>query len=354
MTEHNELPEVNGRYLPERSLGSQAAGRFYVGVDAEMGGRITIFFPRLTGVSAADFVRGLSSELHRCAPLRDTPYCTLRDAGLSPQGEAFVVLDRPQGTPLSALLREQDQLTIDKALSIAIQLCDLVHRAHVIGIYPVPTSPDTVICDPQPGGRQRVSIVDLALHRGAYSGTIAHAVRASLYQAPQLRAGMAPDPRDDVFAITAILHSMAFGVAPTPMSAHGPADGTGWPALPSGGRRLDRRLEACLQTVLLKGLAPIREERFAQIGELQRSLMGLRQLMSLSPPAFELLAATRSRMGRRADPLENVQPRPGMERARRARAAIRQVMDQGTGQAANLRAMAGETEGRTRFRVING
>ena len=36
MTEHNELPEVNGRYLPERSLGSQAAGRFYVGVDAEI------------------------------------------------------------------------------------------------------------------------------------------------------------------------------------------------------------------------------------------------------------------------------------------------------------------------------
>ncbi len=338
---HGENQSHSGRerYQIERALSEQPAGRFFVAIDKELGARVTAFYPNISS-DTSRFLKAIQRELRRCAPLQGTPYCTLRDVGVTSRGKPYVVVDRPQGSPLSAFLREKNQLSIDDALSVAIQLCDLVHSAHLLNIFPVPVSPENIVLNPQPNGRIRVSLVDLGLQRAAYGDMIANLIRASHFQAPQMRSQQRPDLRDDVFAVTAVLHAMVFGVAPPAMSAHGPADGTGWPALPSDGRVLDRRLESCLQTVLLKGLAPTREERFSQIMALQRALLGLRQLMNLSAPAFELLAATRGRQGRRADAFDvSVPSNPGRQRAHEAGRRIQAVLESNMGQAANLTAL---------------
>ena len=334
--------QINERYIAERALGEQPAGRFCVAVDGERGGRVTVFRPRLDDVSPRSFLRRLQAEVERCAGLAETPYCTLREVGIAADGAPYVVVDRPQGTALATTLRQQGRLSIDRALSVAIQVCDLVRRAHAVDLHPVPISPDTIIADELPGGRMRISIVDLGLYRDAYQGAVSLPPRDGQLLSPQVRAGMLPDPTDDVYAVAALVHLMVFGVAPPEMSPHGPADGSGWPALPADGRGLDRRLEACLHTVLLKGLAADRESRFGRIDSLQRALTGLRQLMSLAAPAFELLAATRGRLGRRNDPLDLGVQRPGLQRAAEARARIREVVSSAVGRGAHLSAMPAE------------
>ncbi len=330
------LPQLDERYVAERALGEQPAGDFYVAVDTVLGGRVTVFEPRLRGVAPAEFVERLREELRRCEPLLDTPYCTLRDAGLTGEGRAYVVVDRPQGTPIAAQVREEGRFSIDRALSIAIQLCDLVRRAHGAGIRPVPVTPDNLVTHPLSGGRHRLSLVDLAMHRGAYRGAVHVPPRQTRWEAPQVAGGESPDVRDEVFAIAALVHFMVFGVAPPCMAHHGPADGSGWPLLPEDERGLDRRLEACLHTLLLKGLAPERAERFHSVEALQRSLTGLRQLLSLSAPAFELMAATRGRLGRRSDPLDLAVQRPALEKAAKARAKIREVVRSAKGKGASM------------------
>ncbi|MFN3199051.1 MAG: hypothetical protein ACE366_11690 [Bradymonadia bacterium] len=320
--------QLDDRYVVERALGTQAEGRFFLGVDTHAGGRVTIFLPNLEGRSPGAFLEALTPELKRCAPLKDTPYCTLVDAGLTRQGEAFVVVARPRGRSLAEHLRVESRLTTSRALSVGIQLCDLVRRAHAAIIFPAPLDPGHVILDPQSGGRFRVSLVDPGLQRGAYD--------LALDQISELGRGATRGPRDDVFSLTALLHLMIFGVNPPPMSVHGPADGSGWMALPEIGRTLDPRLEACLHTVLLKGLAPDPGERFAHAEALQRALTGLRQLMSLSAPAFELLAATRGRLGRRPDPFDLTAEQPEQARATEARALIRQVASTSPGNATSL------------------
>lgn len=325
---------TNGRYAIERVLGEQNAGRYVVAVDTVAGGRVTILLSSGFSVRPQRVVEGLHQEIERLSPLVDTSYCTLKDAGLLDDGQPFAVVTRPQGGSLSALVRAEGRLSPDRAVSIAIQLCDLVRRAHVIGVFPAGLDADSIIVDSQPGGRARVSIVDFGLARGVFGPAVQAMVRgrASLYDAPQVRNGEEADPRDDVFAVTALLHSMILGVAPPAMAGHGPADGSGWPSLPDD--TLDRRLEACLHTVLVRGLAPERDDRFAHIGALQRALTGLRQLMSLTGPAFELLAGTRSRLGHAPDALDLRTSRPAHERAVEARARIREVAAIGqTGQA---------------------
>ncbi len=342
------LPEISDRYIAERSLGEQPVGSFYAAVDGERGGRVTVFRPRIDGGSARQFVRRAQLEVDRCAPLQSTPYCTLRDAGLSEDGAPYVVVDRPHGTPLSATLREAGRLSIDRALSVVIQVCDLVRRAHAVGIQAVPVSPDTIVVEELPGGRLRVSIVDLGLFRDAYAGAVQAPPRDGRLLAPQLQAGMTSDAADDVFAATALFHLLVFGVAPPAMGPYGPADGSGWAALPEEGRGLDRRLEACLHTVLLKGLAEERERRFGRIDELQRALTGLRQLMNLAAPAFELLAATRGRVGRGSGPFDVERQRPGIEKATQARNRIQEVVSGAHGRGAAL------SSNRPKLTVVDG
>lgn len=335
-------PRIDERYVAERPLGSQPAGRFLAAVDTVAGGRVTVFIPDLTGSGCTPqrLVADLSAELRRCRPLAETAYCTLKDAGLTADGQAFVVVDRPQGHSIAAMIEGDGHLGAERAISIAIQLCDLARRAHAVGIVPAALTPESVIVDARAGGGLRVSVVDLGLHRAVYGAAVAPPALAERFESPQRRRGQAPDPRDDVYTITALLHLMLFGVAPPPMAEHGPADGSGWPLLPADGRGLDRRLEACLHTVLLRGLAREREERLPTLDALQRALAGLRQLMSLSAPAFELLAATRSRLGRRDDPLAIPAPNPALDRAIEARARIRRVMSQAVEGGASLTTLA--------------
>jgi hypothetical protein len=219
---------------------------------------------------------------------------------------------------------------------VALQVSDLVRRAHGVGIVPAAVTPDSVIVDAQATGRLRVSIVDLGLHRGAYGSAVATPPPAEHFESPQRRRGQEPDPRDDVYAVTALLHAMLYGVAPPTMAAHGPADGSGWAVLPNDGRGLDRRLEACLHTVLVRGLARERDERLPDVAALQRALTGLRQLMGISAPAFELLAATRSRLGRGTDPLDMPVSNPALDRAMEARARVRRVIERAMEGGANL------------------
>ncbi len=326
---------LGGRYVVERILGEQNAGRYLSAVDTAEGGRVTIFVASPGADRGARLADSLRAEVERLRPLQETSYCTLRDAGLTEEGEAFVVVSRPQGGSLAALMRAEGRVSPDQAVSIALQICDLVRRAHLLGIYPSCVEPESIIVDVQPGGRARVSIVDLGLQRGLFGES--NPRRTSLFESPQLREGQPADPRDDVFAVAALLHALIMGVAPPSMSAHGPADGSGWLAMPD--ETLDRRLEACLHSVLLRGLAQDRDERFPHIGALQRAFTGLRQLMSLSSPAFELLAATRSRLGQGPDALDLRVARPALDRAAEARARIREVAAAATSGAANLRSM---------------
>jgi serine/threonine protein kinase len=209
---------ANGRYVIERVLGEQTVGRYVVAVDTIAGGRVTILVPAAQAVRPQRVVDALQHEIERLRPLNDTAYCTLKDAGLTDDGQPFAVVNRPQGGSLAALLRSEGRLSPDRAVSIAIQLCDLVRRAHVLGVFPASLDPDSIIVDSQPGGRARVSVVDFGLARGLFGPTAQNASRArsSLFDAPQIRGGEEADPRDDVFAITALLHALILGSPPRP------------------------------------------------------------------------------------------------------------------------------------------
>jgi len=313
------------RYLASERLSELRCGQMWSGVDARRGGEVTLFYPKLKeGVAPKRVMESLSKSFKQIVPLRDTEYNTVRDAALDPEGRLFLVIDRPEGQPLYTLLMEHKTLDLDLALSLIIQLCELLKRAHDAQLFTSNITLHTLMVAPRPNGALQLSLVDLSLDRRPLSVSVP-SPPSELTSPPHASLTQERDRRlYAIYLCSSLLHHLVFGVAPeAPVM---PGEERVWPALPQKGRQLDRRLEACLHTVLMKGLSVHPSGRFPLMSALQRTLIGLRQLTSVSSPAFELLASTQRRLGKSQGSLNLAAPRPGVRRAVEARQKIHKIL----------------------------
>jgi serine/threonine protein kinase len=236
------------------------------GVDQRKGGEVSLFYPKLRpGFTPAGVLKSLGSTLTQNQPLRDTPYCAIRDADLDQEKRVFTVIDRPEGQPLYTLLREQKSLDLNLALSLMIQLCELLKRSHDHQIFAATLTLHNLIVQPRPNGLNRLYLIDLGLDRRPLSDAV-HSPPRELISPPHSSLTQERDRRHFiVYLCSALLHHLVFGVAPdAPVSTLDRA----WPSLPYKGKQLDPKLEACLHTILLKGLAVDPQRRFLRMSAL--------------------------------------------------------------------------------------
>ncbi|MAD61243.1 MAG: hypothetical protein CMH49_07020 [Myxococcales bacterium] len=316
----------NRRYTVNEHLLSIPSGELWSAVDIRRGGNVTLFYPDLKEKAPLDeIVEGLGKSVRQNATLRETGFNAIRDVVIDHHKNLFVVVDRPEGRPLSLLLRERKTLDLNTALSIMIQLCELLNRAHEINVFPATLTLNNIILSQRPNGAFRVCLIDLALDRRPFSAWV-KSPPYDLLSIPHPALTQERDRRHfSVYLCTDLLHHLIFGVSPEAPTTHDEL--RTWPSLPTHGKELDHRLEACLHTVLLKGLAIKPSDRFPRVAALQRTLIGLRQLTVISSPAFELLASTQARLGKRDGSFNLSAPKPGVERAVKARQHIHKILE---------------------------
>lgn len=322
----DDQPKGNRRYRTQNLIMKFSSGELWAAVDVRRGGDVTLFYPKFKdGVDLNLIAESLGRSVRQNASLRETGFCAIRDVVISSNSELFVVIDRPEGRPLSYLLRERKHLDLNSALSIMIQICELLKRAHEVSVFSATLTIHNIIVSQRPNGAPQVHLIDLALDRRPLSESVAPPPN-DLISAPHPALTQERDRRHfSVYLCASLLHHLIFGVspeAPTQLNEQ-----RTWPTLPNQSKELDQRLEACLHTVLLKGLAVDPKNRFPRIGALQRTLIGLRQLTAVSSPAFELLSSTQARLGRREGSLNLAAPKPGVERAVKARQKIHQILE---------------------------
>ena len=316
----------NRRYKANECLLKFSSGEMWSAIDVRRGGDVTLFYPELKeGAPLQEILESLGKAVRQNAPLRETGFNAIRDVVIDANDKLFTVIDRPEGRPLSLLLRERKTLDLNTALSVMIQLCELLTRAHELNVFPATLTLHNVILSRRPNGALRLSLIDLALDRRPFS-TWVKAPPHELISAPHPSLTQEKDRRHfSVYLCASLLHHLIFGVSPKAPTV--PNEQRSWPTLPTHGKELDHRLEACLHTVLLKGLAVNPRDRFPRVAALQRTLIGLRQLTAVSSPAFELLSSTQARLGRRDGSFNLSAPKPGVERAVKARQHIHRILD---------------------------
>jgi serine/threonine-protein kinase len=194
-----------------------------------------------------DFAGRFAREARLLARLQHPGIVAVHDFA-SAGGQSYIVMEYFDGRPLSELI----PLPPERAVAVARQVLEALQYAHERGVVHRDLKPANILLSDS----GRVKVTDFGIARLVDEPapiTKAGALGTPQYMAPEALAGGAPDPRMDVFSAGAVLYEMVRGERP--MGDFAP-------------------LEAPLDRVVRKALAPDPARRHASAAEMARALDG--------------------------------------------------------------------------------
>ena len=132
---------------------------------------------------------------------------------------AFYVMERLHGVPLSALLRREGRVPIERAVDLVCQALEGLGAAHRADVIHRDLKPANLFLTTGPNGEDVVKIVDFGLAKLLTSDVIKLTVTGSVigtshYLSPEQALGRATTPRSDLFACGVILYELLAGKRP--------------------------------------------------------------------------------------------------------------------------------------------
>jgi serine/threonine-protein kinase len=215
-------PDAGGDALPAfgppwlralDELGQGGMGRVFRAHDDRLGRDVAVKVLRPESAADPEFRARFAREARTLARLEHPGIVGIYDFGTTPAGEGYIVMQLVSGGSLA----ERLPLPAGEAVVIARQICDALAYAHARGVIHRDIKPENVLMSDD--GRAKLSDFGIArlLEPKAGDGPL---TRPSLvlgtpgYMAPEARAGAAPSPRMDVYAVGALLAHMVTGVPP--------------------------------------------------------------------------------------------------------------------------------------------
>jgi len=238
------------------------------------------------------------AEARSMARLEHPGIIAVYDAGQTPGGLLYFVMQYVQGTDVSQMIRASGRLPPEHAYAITAHVCEALAYAHANGIIHRDIKPANIMVDTQ--GRVKVADFGLAKtaneeHGYTQSNT---AVGTPDFVAPEaLIPGMSVDGRADIYALGVMLHQMLTGQIPR--GAWQPAS----VVVPGIDARFDQ--------IVLKAMQNDREQRHSSATELRQHLD---TLLMPAVPAPDLQRYSSAGMPKQAAP----ESRPGVATARPA------------------------------------
>jgi len=215
------------RYYVRRLVGEGAMGRVYEGHHTGIGKRVAIKIAHQVERRKTEVAKRFQREALAPAQIGHPNIADVTDCGTTPSGEFFFVMEFIDGVGLDAVIRRDGQLTIERALTIAGQVCRALEAAHRAGIIHRDLKPSNVMLVRSQDQEDMVKVLDFGvakfLHETGDGGNLTltdATIGTPKYMAPeQIRGGGKVDFRSDIYSLGAILYTMLAG-------GHLPIDGT--------------------------------------------------------------------------------------------------------------------------------
>jgi eukaryotic-like serine/threonine-protein kinase len=289
-----------GRYKLLSGLGSGGMGVVFRAHDTQLDREVALKLLKPTS-GADDAQLRLRREAQAMAQLAHPNVVQVFEVDAVVHGSrvlSFVAMELVEGTTLRTWLKEGSP-RIEEVLAAFVQAGRGLAAAHAVGIVHRDFKPDNVLIERLTDGGIRVRVMDFGLasfgpessckdvsaelvssSSGRVSGSSWPAGRFTetglvmgtpAYMAPEQHAGEEVDARSDQFSFCSTLYEALLGVRPyTGASLEEIAQSkcAGVLAVPQGGKRLSRRLTE----VLVRGLAPDRDERWPDMPTLLHAL----------------------------------------------------------------------------------
>jgi formylglycine-generating enzyme required for sulfatase activity/serine/threonine protein kinase len=225
------------------------------------------------------FAERFKAEAEAMARLNHPGVVAVYDAGETPGGLLYIVMEFVEGTDVSQMIRSSGKLPPDYAYSITAHVCDALAYAHANGLIHRDIKPANIMVDKD--GRVKVADFGLAKMTNENSGFTQTnmAVGTPDFVAPEaLYPGVPLDGRADLYAVGVMLYQMLTGSIPR--GAFKPAS----VIAPGVDPRFDQ--------IVLKAMQVDREERYSSAMELRQHLDTLLIPLETKPDLPQQPAAT--------------------------------------------------------------
>jgi len=221
----------------------------------------------------ASFIEKFKTEALAAARISHPNIVSIYDVGQD--GDIYyIVMEYVEGHTLKDMIIQEGILPIDKAVNIAIMICDGVNHAHEKGVIHRDIKPHNILITPQ----GMVKVADFGIARAISNTTITfgkNLVGSVHYISPEQARGVAIDRTTDIYSIGCVLYEMVTGKVP--FDADSPItvalkhihDEVRPPA------ELNPAVPPNLQAIILKAMAKLPAERFASAEEMRNSLLHL-------------------------------------------------------------------------------
>ncbi|MBX3187340.1 MAG: serine/threonine protein kinase [Labilithrix sp.] len=265
-----------GKYRVERILGEGGHGLVFAARSLELDERVAIKLLKRLGTDATTAERFLR-EARAAIRIRGDGVARVYAVD-ELDGDLFMVMEYLEGHDLRREVMELGVLAVGDAVDCILQVCDVLGRAHGMGIIHRDIKSANLFSVARPDGRRQIKVLDFGIARSL------DPVEASLTQAPQMIGSphyMAPeqvvdgrtvDERTDIWGLGATLFELLAGVTPF-------GGGTMLQLLlrlqtqpPDDLRLLRPEVPAELERVVLRCLEKDRAHRFPDVGSLSAAL----------------------------------------------------------------------------------
>ncbi|MCI0436244.1 MAG: serine/threonine protein kinase, partial [Gemmatimonadetes bacterium] len=204
-------PTTIGPYRVISPLARGGMGIVYLAADDRLARRVALkCLPSWLRADPSSRERFITEA--RTASALDHPHiATVHDVGDTPDGGLFIAMAYYEGETLAQRLA-RGSISVEEALTVAVQVADGLSAAHARGIVHRDIKPANVLVTP--GGV--VKILDFGIAKVAGSSATATGVRIGTvaYMSPEQTRGEAVDARSDVWSFGVMLYEMLTGRRP--------------------------------------------------------------------------------------------------------------------------------------------
>jgi serine/threonine protein kinase/Flp pilus assembly protein TadD len=201
-----------GRYQIVEELGGGGMGKVYRAVDKKLNEEVALKLIKPEIALDRHTLERFQNELKLARKISHRHVGRMYEL-MEEGGRHFITMEYVPGQDLRALTRQTGQLSIGKAVSIAIQVCEGLTEAHRVGVIHRDLKPSNIIIDRQGNAR----IMDFGIARSVHTksltgeGTI---IGTPEYMSPEQVEGKEVDPRSDIYSLGIVLYEMVTGRVP--------------------------------------------------------------------------------------------------------------------------------------------
>lgn len=212
------------RYEIVEILGRGALGEVYRAYDPLLKKEFAVKVLILDTAKEKDLMR-FQQEAKVVSRLNHRNIVKVYNFGLDSHDRPYMVLELLEGTPLNLLLQEKKTVAIRDLLTIAIEIADAMHYAHMQSVVHRDIKPSNLIMVPSDGGHMPV-VVDFGIAKltDQYACQLSSGEQTTTsggigtgtpyYMSPEQCNGEGTDSRSDIYSLGCVLYECITGEKP--------------------------------------------------------------------------------------------------------------------------------------------